>query len=54
MSSSVFKACDFCGLVLFVIFSGAQSIAGAVAETKSVTGEPRTFAVIQTDPPNIQ
>jgi hypothetical protein len=26
--------------VLFVIFSGAQSIAGIVAETKSVTGEP--------------
>jgi hypothetical protein len=36
-------------VVLFVIFSGAQSIAGAVAETKSVTGERRTFAVIKTE-----
>src|SRR5260370_15690392 len=36
--------------VLFVIFSGVQSIAGIVAETKSVTGEPRTFAVALTDP----
>jgi hypothetical protein len=36
--------------VLFVIFSGAQSIAGIVVETKSITGEPPTFAVALTDP----
>jgi hypothetical protein len=50
MSSSILKTGDFCGLVLFVIFSGTQSIAGIVAETKSVTGEPRTFALALTDP----
>ena len=57
MSSSILEVCGFCRLVLFVIFSGAQSIAGIVAETKSVTGEPRTFAVALTDstqhPPDI-
>jgi hypothetical protein len=36
--------------VLFVILSGAQSIAGIVVDTKSITGEPPTFAVALTDP----
>ena len=37
-------------LVLFVIFAGGQSIAGIAAETKSVTGEPLTFAVSERTP----
>jgi len=38
-------------VVLFVIFSGAQIMAGIVAETESVAGEPRTFAVLPTEAP---
>ena len=35
--------------MLFVISAGGQSIAGLAAGTKSVTGEPRSFAVALTD-----
>lgn len=38
-------------LLPFAIFSVAQSMVGIAAETKSVTGEPRTSAVIRAEAP---